>query len=128
MQVTDEMVNAAREAVIQVAAAGNLDRLLRAALTAALDATPKATGGSLPASVAQHSIPVTEPRPLARQSALHLHLGIGEVAMVRMVRFRDDYRPPTPLPIHEATADSEALYDPEEVKAWYDALPQEADG
>lgn len=73
-------------------------------------------------------MPVTEPRPLARQSALHLHLGIGEVAMARMIRFRDDYRPPTPLPIHEATADSEALYDPEEVKAWYDALPQAADG
>lgn len=76
----------------------------------------------------QQSMPVTEPRPLARQSALHLHLGIGEVAMARMIRFRDDYRPPTPLPIHEATADSEALYDPEEVKAWYDALPQAADG
>lgn len=76
----------------------------------------------------QHVVPVAEPRPLARQSELHLYLGIGEVAMARMIRFRDDYRPQTPLPVHEATADSEALYDPEEVKAWYDALPQAADG
>lgn len=75
-----------------------------------------------------YRMPVTEPRPLARQSELHHHLGIGEVAVARMIMGRDSYRPPFPQPVHEGDGDGEALYDPQEVKAWYDALPQAADG
>lgn len=72
-------------------------------------------------------MPVAEPRPLASASQLHLHLGVLPAVVTRMILNGDDYSPPFPRAICEYGEDREPLYDPEAVKAWYDALPQAAD-
>lgn len=82
---------------------------------------------SAPTPNVQQSIPVTEPRVPIAESALHLYLGVKREVIARMVVQRDDYRPPMPRPVRENDY-HEPLYDGKAVKAWYDALPQEADG
>lgn len=84
------------------------------------------------ATAMQHRIPVTEPRPLASEGELHLHLGLSREVVGRMIVQRNQYDPPFPQPVGQYTKDRkrsfpEPLYDPEAVKAWYNALPQAAD-
>jgi len=72
-----------------------------------------------------HRVPVTEPRPLATASELHLYLGESRECIARMIVQRDGYDPPMPEPVRHDDG-YEPLYDPHAVKAWYDALPQAA--
>lgn len=71
---------------------------------------------------------VTEPRPLATTGQLHHHLGESREFVLRAIVHGDDYDPPFPRAVCEYGEDREPLYDPEAVKAWYDALPQATDG
>lgn len=73
-----------------------------------------------------HTLPVTEPRPLATASELHFYLGESRECVARMIAQRDGYDPPMPEPVRHDDG-YEPLYDPHAVKAWYDALPQAAD-
>jgi hypothetical protein len=82
---------------------------------------------SSPASLA-HSIPVTEPRPLATVGELHHYLGESREFVLHAAAGMPEYDPPFPDPVREYGEDREPLYDPQAVKAWYDALPQAADG
>lgn len=81
-----------------------------------------------PLEVGRHWIPVTEPRPLATVSQLHHHIGESLEFVLRAIVHGDDYDPPFPEPVRLYGEDREPLYDPDAVKAWYDALPQAADG
>lgn len=80
------------------------------------------------ATAMQHRIPVTEPRPLATVGELHLYLGESREFVLRAAAGVPEYDPPFPKPVREYGEDREPLYDPKAVKAWYDALPQAADG
>ena len=71
---------------------------------------------------------LTEPRPLATVGELHHHLGESREFVLRAAAGMPEYDPPFPDPVCEYGEDREPLYDPQAVKAWYDALPQAADG
>lgn len=76
---------------------------------------------------AQQWIPVTEPRPLATINQLRYHLGESLDFVLGATLRSSGYDPPFPEAVRQGK-NGEPLYDPDAVKAWYDALPQAADG
>jgi hypothetical protein len=73
----------------------------------------------------QHHIPVTEPRPAATIDDIAAVLGVHRLTVIDWITQPYHH---FPAPVFPSNIAERSLYDLDAVKAWYDALPQAADG